>query len=141
MDGFPAAHVRVVACTVEGDDAYVVLDTGPAGYPDLYGSTVTRDTSGWRAGISGNGGSGWSATDAERELGTAYPYGDDAPAGADRVRATLAGETREAPVRDGVYLVAWWRVPPDAPGPWLRAFRVDGEWVVRESTPGSDGHR
>ena len=128
IDGFPPAHVRVVACSVEGDEAYVVLDTGPAGYPELYGSTVSRGAEGWLVGTSGNGPSaGWTLTAAKGDLGTAFVYGD-APAGADRVRASLDGDTQDAEVRDGYYLVAWWRVPSSAPEPRLLGFRVGGEW-------------
>ena len=36
MSGFPPAYCRVVACAVDGDDAYVVLDAGPAQYAYLY---------------------------------------------------------------------------------------------------------
>lgn len=47
LDGFPAAHRRVAACAVDGDHAYVLLDTGPAGCPYLYGASVTREEGGW----------------------------------------------------------------------------------------------
>lgn len=128
LDGFPAAHCRVVAALSAGDDAYVLLDTGPAGHPYLYGGCVHRRGGGWVDGTSGNG-PGWTLTDAEGELGTLAGWGE-APEGADRVRASFGGETREEPVSDGFYLVAWWRVPcPDYAAPRVEAFRIGGRWV------------
>jgi hypothetical protein len=127
LDGFPAAHCHVVASAVGDNDAYVLLDTGPAGHPCLYGVCVARAEGGWRAGTSGNG-AGWTRTDAARALGTATGWGQ-APDGADRVRAALGGDAREAPVEHGVYLVAWWRVPAGADLPRAVAFRVGGRWM------------
>lgn len=46
MAGFPAAHCRVVASAVHGDDAFIVLDTGAAPYRYLYGGTARRDEGG-----------------------------------------------------------------------------------------------
>lgn len=132
LDGFPAAHARVVACATAGDDAYVLLDTGPAEQPYLYGSCLTRDDDGWREVASGNG-PGWTLTDPERELGTAVVW-DEAPEGADRVRAVLHGQVWEAGVSNGVYLVAWWRVPADH-HPQIEAFRIHGRWIP-ERSPG-----
>jgi hypothetical protein len=128
LDGFPAAHCRVVAALADGDDAYVVLDAGPAGRPYPYGVSASRRAGGWLPGASGNG-PGWTLTDRERELGTATVWGE-APDGADRVRAALDDDLREAPVAGGVYLVAWWRVPgPAGTGPRVEAFRIRGRWV------------
>lgn len=127
MDGFPGTACRVVASAREGDDAYVLLDTGPEGHPYLYGGCVTREDGGWAEGTSGNG-PGWSLTDAEHDLGTLTVWGE-APEGAVRVRVGFRGEAREAPVANGVYLVAWWRVPYPDEFPRVEAFRVDGRWV------------
>jgi len=131
MQGFPAAHCRVLAVAVDGDDAFVVLDTGPAQYRYLYGGTVKRIGGGWHPGIDGNGGAvGWTLTDDARELGV-VAFWDEAPPGADAVRVAWGSEEREAPVRSGVYLVTWWRAPNPA-GPWPRvaAFRIGGRWVA-----------
>jgi hypothetical protein len=124
LDGFPPG-TRVVASAAEGDDAYVLLDTGTDGHAYLYGACVRREGDGWIEGSSGNG-PGWSVTDGD--LGTATVWGDDAPAGADLVRASCGGDTREAPVRDGIYFIAWWRVPHTADAR-VDAFRVAGEWI------------
>ena len=131
MHGFPSAHCRVLAAAVDGDDGYVLLDTGPAEYRYLYGGTVKREDGGWPDGISGNGG-GWTRTDAERDLGVVALW-VVGRAGAEAVRAAWAADEREAPVRDGVYLFTWWRVP-DAADAWPRgtAFRVGGRWVAAE---------
>jgi hypothetical protein len=125
LDGFPAAHVITYA--QEGDDAYVLLDTGPAGEPYLYGVCVTRADGGWTERTTGNG-PGWTRTDAEHDLGTATAWGI-APAGADRVRAIHAGDVREAPVEHGIYLVAWWRVPLANDPPRAAEFRIGGLWT------------
>lgn len=131
MQGFPAAHCRVVAVSVDGDDGFVVLDTGPATYRYLYGGTVQRVAGGWRDAISSNGGAvGWTLTDEARDLGVVAIW-DEAPPGADAVRAAWGAEEREAPVQDGVYLVTWWRVPyPEGPLPRVTAFRIGGRWVA-----------
>lgn len=127
LSGFPP-QCRVVASLAGGDDAYVLLDTGQPGAPYLYGACVSRDDDGWQEGTSGNG-SGWTLTDSERDLGTATVW-DAAPEGADRVRASLDGEVREADVVEGMYLVAWWRVPAAALDRLrVEAFRIGGAWV------------
>jgi hypothetical protein len=128
MDGFPSAHCRVAAVARGGDDAYVVLDTGPAGHPYLYGVCVARRDGGWVAESSGNG-DGWTLTDGERGVGTATAWGE-APDGADRARVAFDGDVREAPVTHGVYLAAWWRVPaPTDDMPRVEEFRIGGRWV------------
>lgn len=135
MASFPAAHCRVAASAIDEDDAYVVLDTGPAGYRYLYGLSAVREADGWRDGTGGNGpAAGWVLADAARELGTAYVYGE-APAGATRVRATLGGDVREAAVAGGIYLVTWWRVPGDVPPPALAAFEIGGAWKLAGPWP------
>jgi hypothetical protein len=127
MDGFPGTVCRVVASAKEGDDAYVVLDTGPDGHPYLYAGCVHRQEGGWAEGTSGNG-DGWTLTDPEHNLGTLTVWGE-IPKGATRVRVSFHSETREAPVANGVYLVAWWRVPCPDDHPRVDAFLVDGRWV------------
>jgi hypothetical protein len=128
MDGFPSQACRVAAALRDGDDAYVLLDTGSPGHPYLYGICVVREERGW-VGASSSNGDGWTRTDPERPLGTATAWGE-APRGTDRVRAVFDGDTREAPVAGGVYLVAWWRVPSPAHGlPRAESFRIHGRWV------------
>jgi hypothetical protein len=47
------------------------------------------------------------------------------------VRVEWHGEAREAPVRNGVYLVTWWREPwPGDAWPRVTAFRVGSRWVA-----------
>lgn len=129
MAGLPPAHCRVVASASEGADGFVVLDTGPPEYRYLYAVSVERQDGGWAEGSSGNA-VGWTATDRDRELGTLAAW-DEAPADADRVRVAFGGEVREAPVANGVYLVAWWRVPcPADDWPRAVAFRVGDAWVA-----------
>jgi len=126
MSEFPA-DCRVVASAVDGDDAYVLIDTNPSESAYLYGVCVRRGDGGWEEGTSGNG-PGWTLTDFEGELGTLVLWGE-APEGADRVRVEWRGETREAAAEGGVYLLAWWRVPCPDEHPREGAFRVRGAWV------------
>jgi hypothetical protein len=130
MSGFPAEHCRVLASAVEGDAAFVVLDTGPTEYRYLYAGTAERTEGGWTDGTSSNGPSaGLTLTDGEGERGVAYIY-DQAPAGADRVRAALGDDVREVAVANGIYLVTWWGVPAaEERTPVPVAFRVADEWV------------
>jgi hypothetical protein len=130
MSGFPAEHCRVLASVTAGDAAFVVLDTGPANHPYLYAGTAERVEGGWTDGTSSNGPSaGWTLTDSEANQGVAYIY-DEAPAGADRARATLGGDAREVVVENGIFLVTWWGVPAsEERTPVPIAFRVAGEWV------------
>ena len=130
MQGFPAAHCRVLAVDLDGKDGFVVLDTGPADYRYLYGGTVEYVEGGWVGGCDGNGGAvGWTLTDSERDVGVVALW-DDAPP--DAVRVAWRGQEREAPVRNGVYLVTWWREPdPMNAWPHVIAFRSGGQWVPR----------
>ena len=135
MASFPAAHCRVVASAADGDDAYVVLDTGPTAYRYLYGLSAAREADGWRDGTGGNGpAAGWVLADEAGERGTAYIYGE-APDGATRARATLGADVREAAVAGGVYLVVWFRAPADVPTPTLVAFEVGGRWTPAGPLP------
>lgn len=127
MSSFPAARCRVVASRVHGDDAYVLLDTGSGGRRYLCGANCHRRGGHWLEGISGNGG-GWSRNSADDGTGTLVIWGE-APAGADRVRVELDGDTIEGPVSDGVYLEAWWNVPASHDhSPRVVAFRVEDQW-------------
>jgi hypothetical protein len=130
MDGFPAEHCRVLAVDVDGDDAFVMLDTGPADYLYLYGGTVFRDSDGWHSGGDSNGvGIGWRRTVADTGLGVVHASGE-APLGADAVRIAWRGTEREGAIRNGIYLMTWWREPYDeAPGPCVLGFRIDGKWT------------
>ncbi len=130
MEGFPPKHCRVVAARIEGDEAYVLLNTG-SDRPYLYGCNCFRREGRWFESGSGNAPS-WHASVDDPDVGVLSLW-DDAPPGADRVRAEYRGTVFEAPVTDGVYLFAWFRQPQihGAPSEWPReiAFRVAGEWV------------
>lgn len=134
MAGFPAAHCRVLAVDLDGKDAFVVLDTGPAGYRYLYGGTVERTEGGWVGGCDGNGGAvGWTLTDSDRRLGVVALW-DDAPPGADAVRVKWRDDERDEAVRNGVYLVTWSReTDPKLSLPRVIAFRVGGRWLPASS--------
>jgi hypothetical protein len=129
LESFPTEHCRVVAGAREGDDAYVLLDTGTRERPYLYGVAARRDAAGWHDGSSGNG-CGGTLTDADGHLGVLSLW-DDAPAGADAVRVRWSGSEREVDVREGAFLAAWFRVPcPESAGPEVIAFRIGGRWVA-----------
>jgi hypothetical protein len=131
---FPARDCRVVAMRIDGDDAYVLLDTGSSGQPYLYGVNCNRRGGRWFEGTSGNG-PGWAQSDGEQRLGTWSLWGE-APTGADMVRAELNGEVVEERVVDSFYLLAWWRQPePDGIGPRVIAFGANGTWVAAPTWP------
>ncbi|HEY7476487.1 MAG TPA: hypothetical protein VH679_15810 [Vicinamibacterales bacterium] len=126
MEGFPAKYCHVVAIRVNGDEAYVLLDTGPAGRPYLYGVNCGRRGGRWFGGASGNGPS-WSLSDERTGLGTLSVW-DEAPPAADRVRVEYDGQVIEEPVREGAYLVVFWNRPSDFKHSSV-AFRINGEWI------------
>lgn len=130
MQGFPPAHCRVVAIEVDGKDGFVLLDTGPAEYRYLYGGTVERLAGGWRCGIDSNGGGvGWTLTDDDRDVGVVAVCGE-APSTAVAVRVEWRGESREALIQNGVYLLTWWREPyPEDDWPEITAFRIGDAWL------------
>jgi hypothetical protein len=143
MEGFPAAHCRVLAVDVDGKDGFVLLDTGPAEYVYLYGGTVERLAGGWCGGIDSNGGGvGWTHTD--EDVGVVAACGE-APPNATAVRVEWRGESREALVQNGVYLFTWWRQSyPDGDLPQVTAFQFDNAWqaVPRRWHPNSSSsHR
>ncbi len=121
MTGFPAAHCRVVASETFGDDAYVLLDTGPPGQPYLYGCSCYRKGGQWFESASGNG-PGWTAAIDDPEVGALTCWGD-APAGAKTVRVEFDGAVVEARVREGVYFLIKWRAP--FPVRWPRILFED----------------
>jgi len=128
MLGFPAEHGRVLASCVEGEDASVLLDTGPRGEPYLYGVYCSRHEGRWRGESTANG-PGWAQAGPDPLLGTLVAWGVG-PEGADRVRVELAGRLIEEPVTDNAYLAAWWRVPdPQHDWPTVSAFRIHGQWT------------
>jgi hypothetical protein len=129
MDGFPAAHCKVLAVDVDGQDGFVVLDTGPIQYRYLYSGTVKRTSDGWQSWSDSNGGGmRWSATDLEAEIGVVAVC-DEAPPDANAARVEWRREVRETPKRNGVYLVTWFREPfPEAPWPRVTAFHTSEGW-------------
>lgn len=127
-NGIPPQSCRVLASRVQGDAAYVLLDTHPEGWRYLYGVNCDRRNGRWCEGTSGNR-PGWSRVGPVDDLGTLKIWGES-PMGADRVRIRYEGEVREEAVEHGVYLLVWWSVPcPDDRGPRVQAFRVRGEWL------------
>lgn len=141
MSGFPS-HVRVVASRASGDDAVVVLDTGSGGTRSLYQVICARQGHKWIELSSGNG-PGWARTSRDdtstpstdwrerefehRSVGTLSDWGN-APPEAEMVRLYFKGRLYEEPVRDGVYLFAWWKVGFPQEYPDDLAFRIRGEW-------------
>jgi len=126
MNGFPPEHCRVIASRVNGDEAYVLLNTGSSAQPYLYGVNCHRENGRWFEGGSGNG-PGWAQTGQDPEVGTLSLW-DDAPPGAEMVRVEFEGDLIEEPVREGAYLIVWWRVPPPRDWPRVTGFRIAGHW-------------
>jgi hypothetical protein len=126
MVGFPPKYCRVVASEVNGDHAYVLLDTGSPGRPYLYGVNCVRLGGEWHDSSSGNG-PGWSLTDDRTELGV-WCVWDDVDPEADLVRVEFKGRVTEYPVTNGIYFALWWNQPVTI-GPTVTAIRVHGEWI------------
>jgi hypothetical protein len=130
MSSFPARYCRVAASPVDGDDAYVLLDTGSDGRPYLYGVNCSKRDGRWEEGSSSNG-PGWSQVGRDDLLGTLVVW-DQAPPGAEIVRVRFEGQAIEEPVQNGVYLAVWWRTRcPEESWPRVDAFRVGDTWVVQ----------
>ena len=126
MSTFPAEYCAVVTARSHGDDAYVLLDTGPAGRPYLYGVHCHRDDGRWYEGSSSNG-PGWAQTDHDPDVGTLSCW-SDVPVGVEFVRVAFAGTVIVEPVRSGAYLAVWFRVP--CPSNWPSVIEVcsSGRW-------------
>jgi hypothetical protein len=132
MQDFPAAHCRIVASRVQGNAAYVLLDTGPPEYMYLYGVNCVREAGGWRDSITGNG-PGWAIAQPEEDVGTLSLW-SEAPPGADRVRVEFEGRVTEEPIENGTYLAVWWNVPfSDEDWPRVLGFRMNGQWSAGPS--------
>lgn len=128
MFGFPERYCRVVASAVDGDDAYVLLDTGSDGRSYFYGGWCRRRNGRWLEGASSNGG-GWTTRGSDSGM---LAFWEEAPASVDAVRVQCLGEVQEVKVQGGAYLAVWWNVP-DSESAWPRvdAFRRDGKWIPR----------
>ena len=131
LAGFPEKAARLIASCADGDDAYVLLETGSDTQSYLYGVNCSRVNGRWQEGASGNGG-GWSQAGSDPALGTVAAW-NEAPPEADAVRLEFAGVVQDVPVTHGVYLAVWWRVPcPEVWGPRLEAYRIKGAWIPAE---------
>jgi len=126
MSTFSSKYCRVIASRVEGDHAYVLLDTGSANRSYLYGVNCHLQNGEWHEGSSGNGG-GWCPTDEDGELGY-WALWDDAPAGADMVRVEFGDHASEHPTIGAAYLVVLFKTPI-AIQPRVSAIRINGSWV------------
>jgi hypothetical protein len=128
MVGFPPRYCRVVASAINGDLAYVLLDTGSDGNPYLYGGWCHRIDGRWLEGSSSNMGGGWEGE--EDRNGNQADWGE-APTGAEALRFDLNGVHLEVPVQHGAYLAVFWDVPcGDVPR--MVAVKINGEWRGRE---------
>src|SRR5262249_17956111 len=96
MAGVPPKHCRVVASRVNGNDAYVLLNTGATERPYLYGVNCRHQNGRWFERGSANG-SGWEKTGHDPDVGT-LSFWDAAPAEAEMVRIEFDGRIIEEPV-------------------------------------------
>jgi hypothetical protein len=96
MSTFPAEYVYVVAARIQGDEAYVLLNTGSRDQPYLYGVNCCREAGRWYEGGAANG-PGWQQTGHDPDVGTLSMW-DDVPAGSTRVRIEFNEEVIEEPV-------------------------------------------
>jgi hypothetical protein len=132
MNGFPPGYRRVVASRVDGDDAYVLLNTGSDAQPYLYGANCHRRDGVWFESGSSNG-PGWAQVYQAPDIGT-LSFWDDAPAGVSRVRVKFDGALVEEVVRDRAFLVVWWRRPPPTIWPQVIEVEMGGRWAPTDGT-------
>jgi hypothetical protein len=126
MSTFLPEYCSVAAARTEGDDAYVLLDTGPSGRPYLYGVHCHRTHTRWFEGASSNG-PGWSQTGHDPDLGTLSCW-NDVPTDVDCIRVAFDGTSIDQPVQNPAYLVVWFRVPCPVHWPRVIAIRLKGHW-------------
>ena len=130
MYGFPPKHCCVIASRIDGDDAYVLLNTGSDARPYLYGANCRRKNGRWLEAGSSNG-PGWQQTGYDPDIGTLSFWGE-AAGGADCVRVEFQGRLIDEPITEGAYLLVWWRIPRPHEWPRVVGFQVDGRWVSPE---------
>ena len=121
---FPPDSCRLLAVREHGNVAVALFDTRPTAEPYLYEVYYDRTDGRWSEGSSGNG-PGWHALDPSSGIGVATIW-QEAPPGADRVRADLDGRVLEEEVHNGMCFLVWWEVPLSSPQ--VTAYRVKGEW-------------
>ncbi len=102
-------YARVLAGEQNGSHAVVLLGTNELPYLYPYQVVCSREGEGWVEGTGGNG-PGW--TYLENDFGVRTFWGE-APAGAESVRVPYAGTVYNAPVREGYFFLAVWRVPSE----------------------------
>jgi hypothetical protein len=121
----------VIATSVHGDLAYVLLDTGSPGSPYLYGVSCERKRDGYWIEQGGASTFGWEPVDDGSRAG-ALSFWANVPHGAEAVRIEYAGEVIERPVKNDAFLAVWWGVPEprDLPRdlPRVVGYRFSGEW-------------
>ena len=126
MVGFPPRYCRVVATAIEGDLAYVLLDTGSDGSPYLYGGWCHRRDRRWDEGGSSSMGGGWEGPDGEN--GNLAHWGE-VSGDITAVRLELDGVRQEVPAQHGAYLAVFWNVPcPEDDWPRIVSVKINGEW-------------
>ena len=121
---FPPDSCRLLAVREHGDAAVALFDTRPSSEPYFYEVHYDRTNGRWSEGSSGNG-PGWHRLDPNSDIGVATVW-EEAPPGAERVRAELGGQGVDEEVLNGVYFLVWWNVPLSHPQ--VTAFRVNGDW-------------
>jgi hypothetical protein len=97
MSTFPAEYCSAVATQTQGDNAYVLLNTGPPDRPYLYGVNCHRTDGRWFEGASSNG-PGWEQTDHDPDVGTLSCW-SDVPMGVDAVRVVFRARLLINPCR------------------------------------------
>jgi hypothetical protein len=127
MEGFSGGDCVVIASRTDGEDAYVLLNTGSNTRPYLYGVNCSRQNARWIERGSANG-PGWEQTGHDPDVGTLSLWGN-APAGADMIRVEFGDEQLEEHVVEGAYLLVWRRVQPPVSLPRVTGFRINGGWV------------
>ena len=121
----------IITIRENGDEGFALAEMSGK-KPFLLGMLFHRTTNDWTI-VQMSTVPAWSALGQSRDEGIMPAWGY-APVGADRVRVEFAGEARDDEVRNGIYLLIWWRAPK-SPDPFVQAFRINGEWIEQERPP------
>jgi len=97
---------RILAIREHGDQGYALAENSDKN-AFLLGVAYERARDGWTM-VQMATVPGWCPVSQSPLEGTVTSWGY-APPGADRVRVELGGEIAEDEVRNGVYLLIWWR--------------------------------
>ena len=123
----PDRFCRVVASARCGDLAFVLLVTNEPPHEHIFGVRCRlRDELWYEEGGSSNGGTTWSSSVDDSDLGE-LTWSKEVPVGADRVRVRFMGAEHELEAQNGHCVFVAQNVP-DTEWPTITSSRREGVW-------------